>query len=324
VKRASLVLCALILVAWSGSAFAGDPVRFHLKWMHGAQFAGVYAADAEGFFADAGLDVELVEGPATLDVLQDLAAGDFDFALVDPTALLRAVDQGLAIVAISAIYQIDPVVIFALAGSGIRRPQDLLGKTVMSFESSYVLHAVLARVGMGVEDIEIGPPSFDLEDLYAGAYDAWSGYIPNEVRRARADGYEIDIIFPTDYGVHLYGDVLTTRLDLIAERPDLVGRMVGAQLAGWAWVHQHLEEASALVLRWNPHAGLATEREILELSLPFIHAGDVPLGGMTDARWRDMADMMIGFDLLASGFDVSVAYTLRFVTEEDAPDGEGG
>ena len=324
-KRAMFVLCALLVASVAAGASAAECVRFHLKWMHGAQFAGVYAAEATGTFAEAGLDVVLTEGPATADVLRDLSEGAYDFVLADPSALLVAVGDGLPIVAVSAIYQIDPVVIFALAESGIRRPQDLAGKRVMSFESSLVIHAVLSRVGISIDDIELGPPSFDLNDLYSGFHDAWSGYIPNEVRRARVDGYDVEVIYPTDYGVHLYGDVLVTRRDLVEQRADLVQRVVDSILDGWVWVHMELEEAATLSSRWNPDVDPADEREILELSLPFIHAGNVPLGGMTDERWQDMAEMMQSLGLLPASFDVGSAYMLRFVADnDDRADQNGG
>jgi len=45
--------------------FAADPplevVTLQLKWQHQFQFAGYYAAKAQGFYEEAGLDVRIVE-----------------------------------------------------------------------------------------------------------------------------------------------------------------------------------------------------------------------------------------------------------------------
>ena len=310
---------AILVLMLAGSAIGRNEVRIHLKWLHGAQFAGLYAAIANDFFAAEDLDIELIEGAATEDVLMALSRGEYEFVLGDPSRHLKTVEQGAENVAVAAVYQIDPVVVFSLAERGIRRPEDLEGKRVMSFPTSYVIPAMLARAGVDAETVDIGAPSFDLTELYSGAYDAWSGYLTNEVRRARADGYDVTVMYPTDYGVHLYGDVLIARRDLVESEPQLVQRVVTALFEGWAWALGHVEEAAELALRWNPLLDPVEQREILELSLPFVHAGELGLGGMADGRWKDVAEMMMQFGLLASGFDVEQAYTLEFVAASSAP-----
>jgi len=310
---------AILVVMLAGSAVGRDEVRIHLKWLHSAQFAGLYAAITNGFFETHDIDVELIEGAATEDVLMALSRGEYEFVFADPSRHLAAVEQGAANMAVAAVYQIDPVVVFSLAERGIHRPEDLVGKRVMSFPTSYVIPAMLARVGVDAEAVDIGAPSFDLTELYSGVYDAWSGYLTNEVRRARADGYDVAVMYPTDYGVRLYGDVLIARRELVESEPELVQRVVTALFKGWAWALSRVDEAAELALRWDPLLDPDEQREILELSLPFVHAGELGLGGMADDRWIDMAQMMMQFELLAPGFDVENAYTLEFVAASSAP-----
>lgn len=313
-RRLCVVLCFALAIAVSGAAWAADSVMIHLKWLHSAQFAGLYAAEANGLFARSDLDVELIDGLVGEPELRALAEGAYDFVLADPSRHMDLVSQGVANVAVAAVFQIDPVVIFSLAESGIRRPEDLIGERIMGFPTSCVISAVLARVGLGPEDVEIGPSSFDLSELYSGAYDAWSGYYTNEVLLARAEGYDVNVIYPTDYGVHLYGDVLVTRRELVETNPDLVRRVVRALIEGWDWVLGHVKEAAALVLRWNPALDVEHQVLALEASLPFIHAGEHGLGGMTDERWRSMAEMMKAFGLLPEDFDPQLAYVLEFTS----------
>ena len=305
---------ALLLSLVSPTRVYGqDRVTIHLKWLHSAQFAGLYAAEANGLFAAAGLDVELIEGVATEEVLLGLSDGTYDFVLSDTSRHLGMVSRGLRSVAVAAVFQIDPVVLFALPGSGIRRPEDLVGKRIMSFPSSYLIQAVLGRVGLSLDDVELGPRSFDLSELYSGAYDVWTGYATDEVLRARADGYEVNVIYPADYGLHLYGDVLVTRRGLVETDPDLVQRIVKAMVLGWTWVLEHVEEAALLVVDWAPSLDSADQLEMLRACLPFVHAGEVGLGAMTDEKWSEMAETLAQFGLLPQGFDPAVAYTLEFV-----------
>lgn len=313
--------CVLVVAFFVPSVDAEDHVTIRLKWLHGAQFAGLYVAEANGHFERAGLDVELVEGPATEEELLALSEGAYDFAFADPSCHLDLVSRGASNVAVAAVFQIDPVVIFALEETGIERPEDLVGKRIMSFPTSYIIQAVLGRVGLSADDVEIAPPSYDLRDLYSGEYDAWSGYMTDEVLRVRADGHDVNVIYPTDYGVHLYGDVLVTRWALVETNPSLVQRVVDAIVDGWAWTLGHVEEAASLTARWASDLAPTDLLNSLRASVPFVHAGEVGLGGMADEKWANMAVTMAGFGLLPEDLDPAVAYTLEFVRppEPSAP-----
>ena len=53
---------SMLLLCWPvGFLWAAEKVRLQLKWQHGFQFAGYYAAEQQGYYAQAGLKVELKE-----------------------------------------------------------------------------------------------------------------------------------------------------------------------------------------------------------------------------------------------------------------------
>ncbi len=57
---------AVLLVAVAAAGCGGEKpltkVTLQLNWLHEAEFAGYYAAQAKGFYKDQGLDVTIVEG----------------------------------------------------------------------------------------------------------------------------------------------------------------------------------------------------------------------------------------------------------------------
>jgi ABC-type nitrate/sulfonate/bicarbonate transport system substrate-binding protein len=60
---------ALALLA-ATPCWAQDKVTLQLKWLHAFQFAGYYAALQQGYYRAAGLDVDLREGGAGIDVVK--------------------------------------------------------------------------------------------------------------------------------------------------------------------------------------------------------------------------------------------------------------
>src|SRR6218665_1373200 len=58
-----------------------DRVRLQLKWQHQFQFAGYYAAVKQGYYREAGLDVELIEAQPGVDAVHVVLDGKAEFGV---------------------------------------------------------------------------------------------------------------------------------------------------------------------------------------------------------------------------------------------------
>ncbi|MGF1726676.1 diguanylate cyclase domain-containing protein [Photobacterium nomapromontoriensis] len=68
-----ILLIPLILVP--RFAFALDEVTLQLRWLHQAQFAGYYVAEAKGFYHDEGIDITILAGNGNTSPLHQLLNG---------------------------------------------------------------------------------------------------------------------------------------------------------------------------------------------------------------------------------------------------------
>jgi ABC-type nitrate/sulfonate/bicarbonate transport system substrate-binding protein len=66
-RLARLVIVACLSLLPLHQAAALDQVSLQLKWKHQFQFAGYYAALAQGYYRNAGLDVTIREGGPDID-----------------------------------------------------------------------------------------------------------------------------------------------------------------------------------------------------------------------------------------------------------------
>lgn len=62
VQTLSTIALAALLGLVSVPTNALEPIKLQLRWTHQFQFAGYYVAKEQGYFADAGFDVELLPG----------------------------------------------------------------------------------------------------------------------------------------------------------------------------------------------------------------------------------------------------------------------
>ena len=317
-------LLVLLLVVFPASCapapavqpVAPDSVRLQLRWLHQSQSAGFYAADQRGLYTDRGLQVELAEGGPQVDIIDEVVSGRAQFGIANPDSLIEARAQGQPVKAVAAIYRINPAVFMVLADSGIDSPEDFAGKVVhVTPQLDVTLSAVLARTGVPLDQVTRVNYGTDLSAFYAGEVQVWTCFVNSQPYRTRQEGYEVELIYPDDYGVHFYGNVLFTIDSLIEENPDLVRRFVAASLEGWQWALENIEEAGALTLFYDPEADAAFEQQFLEASFPLIQTGNGSIGSMQAETWASMYAILETEGLLPVPFEVDTVYTLAFLDQ---------
>lgn len=323
-KRNRLLVSACFLVTIPGiagcSSFPATPeleeVTVQLSWVHQAEFAGLYAADQLGYFAEEGIDVTFVEGGQEVDSIAPVASGSVQFGIAQPANLLLARSSGSDVRSIAVIYRRSPIVFFALADSGIVRPQDFVGKKIRSaLTIDQTLRAMMTKVGIGPELYETVYLPSNVDEFASGEVPVWSGFINVFALEVQRAGYEINIIYPDDYGIHFYGDVLFTHDALIESNPDLVLRFTRAALRGWTYVVENPDAVGAFVQRYNPNADPELEVDRMIASIPIVNTGEDFIGWMRPEIWQMMEKTLREQDVLTDPLTVEQVYTMQFLEE---------
>jgi NitT/TauT family transport system substrate-binding protein len=315
-----LFLLALVFSACSPLATPTPPltpITVQLQWTHQAEFAGLYAADQNGYYAQEGLVVTFLPGGATVDHMAAVWEGKAQFGTTSADALITARAEGKPLRAIAAVFRRSPTVFLTLANSGITRPQDFAGKTIRTVATTTVtLHAMTAFVGLSPSQYsEITTLPSDVAMFASGEVPIWGMYIIGQAVAIKQAGYKVNIIYPDDYGVHFYGDVIITTDELIKTNPDLVLRFLRASLKGWTFAVENPDKISAMVAKVEPKADKTLENERMTISLPFINTGEDHIGWMKAETWNGMEKILQEQGILAQPVDASQLYDLQFLNE---------
>jgi ABC-type nitrate/sulfonate/bicarbonate transport system substrate-binding protein len=168
------VLACLALLLVTAPSFALDRVSLQLKWKHQFQFAGYYAALAQGFYRDAGLDVEIREGGPDIDVAKVVSDGKADFGVCTASVLVnRAESRKLVVLAV--IFQHSAAVLIVPRRAGIITLSELEGHRLMDAPDSDDLAAMLKSQGVDYKALPRVNHSGDPADLLNGKADAMVG-----------------------------------------------------------------------------------------------------------------------------------------------------
>ncbi|MBS0477890.1 MAG: ABC transporter substrate-binding protein, partial [Proteobacteria bacterium] len=150
-RRALLAAAALMLgvsgYAEDASTPAPEHVRLQLKWQHQFQFAGYYAAVAQGYYREAGLEVELMEAEPGRDPVQTVLKGGAEYG-VGTSELMLLRGTGQPVVVLAAIFQHSPLVLVALHRAGVNDLHDLHDKPMMIEPQSAELFAYFRNEGV--------------------------------------------------------------------------------------------------------------------------------------------------------------------------------
>lgn len=293
-----------------------EAITVQLGWTHQSNFSGFYAADQRGFYAAERLAVTFIEGGSNVDTISPVLEGTAQFSITGADSLLLARSQGQPVQALATIYRRSPVVYISLADAGITRPQDFTGKTIRVAPNLIAsLRAMTARVGVSPDQYtEVILPS-DVAVFVTGGVPVWGGFIDGLAVSAQQAGYEINIIYPDDYGVHFYGHTIFASDDFIAQNPDMVRRFLRATLQGWDYIIQNPEQDGELVAIYNPKADVALENIRMNVMLPLVNTGEDHIGWMKPEIWAGMEQTLREQGMLAQPLDVTQVYTLQFLQE---------
>lgn len=296
-----------------------DTITLQLKWLHQAQFAGYYLAKDNGYYTAEHLNVNLLEGGRDVNLSERLATGQADFGVLAPEDLLIKRSQGVPLVAIAAVFRRSAVVFLARPDSGIIRPEDFIGKTIAAGGGGGIrdfqlqLTAMLKQMELDLSGIHLVDYDPAYKDFLAGSVDVTPAYITGGLIKIRAMGLEPTIIWPGDYRIRFYSDILVTTEQIINARPDLVLRFLRATLKGWTDAVGNPDEAVDHTLAYARIKDRDLQLAMLEASLPLIHTGEDGIGWMKPADWRHMHTILRDQGLISCPeSDLEKAYTLTF------------
>ncbi|WP_084190976.1 EAL domain-containing protein [Methylomarinum vadi] len=304
-----LLLLHSAFVQAESSAFVQplEKVTVQLRYLHQFQFAGFYAAIAQGYYREVGLEVELKEAALVGESIDEVLLGNAQYGQTESDLLFYRL-HGKPVVALAPIFQHSPLVLMVLKDSGIRTPHDLKGKRVMlemnDKATSFI--AMLIHEGVGLNQIEVVEQSYGVDELISGQVDAVGVYLTNRPFLLQQAGIEYRIINPLTYGIDFYGDTLYTTEQEIARHPQRVERFLSATLRGWQYALSHKEEIIDLIIA---KYGVKKSKEHLRFEADAISKLIMPelieIGHTNPQRWQRMADIFVRQKMAPNGSELN-------------------
>ena len=303
---------------------ATERLTFQLPWKAGGTYSPFYLALKKGYYAEQGLEVDIVEGQGSAPTAQIVAAGSAPVGFVEGSVLIQSVSEELPIKGVAGIMQRNPASIIVPRSSGITTPKDLEGKKIAASPGAaptVVLEPWLKANGVDTTTVEIvsTSPQTLLTVLLQGRVDAVCAFYSDNVPVLQARGLDASYILYADYGMNIPSGTIIANNTFAREKPDTVRRFVAAALRGVAEAQRDPAASVAGVADLATALDAPLETAALANVLSLLHTERTrgkPLGWIAKEDWEDGIDIMAEHAGLKNKPNVDDVITNEFVPEQ--------
>jgi ABC-type nitrate/sulfonate/bicarbonate transport system substrate-binding protein len=333
-KIAGITGAAGVLNAFGGTFLSGCAPKdittsFQLGWVKNVEFAGYYAADYKGYYADEGLTVELAAGGPAIEPISLIDSGAMDIAEHGISLdVIKTNNEGARVIAFATLTQSSPAGLLYIIkdpdgnpGTIIDTPNAAKGKRIGLQSVSNLAWRVMAYdAGLSIEDdMEIVLVGFDASPLLDGTVDAYWGYVTNQKLMLELMGYEVGYLDPYEWGYKVPGNFIGCNKDFYNENKDLLEGFVRGSIHGWNYAYDHKEELAQYVIdNFGEESGLEFEQQVLELAAlePFTKNAFTEENGFMSVNmedWENAIRLLVDMGEISSAPELSSVVTTEIV-----------
>lgn len=206
-----LTFAAALLAA--APAVAADEMTVLLDWFVNPDHGPIIVAQEKGYFADQGLDVEIIAPADPSDPPKLVAAGQAELAISYQPQLHLQVAEGLPLKRVGTLVATPLNCLLVLEDGPIKEIADLkggkIGYSVAGVEES-VLSVILAKHGLSMDDVELVNVNWSLSpSLMSGQVDAVLGAYRNfELNQMEIENVPGKCFYIEEEGVPTYDELI--------------------------------------------------------------------------------------------------------------------
>ena len=325
-KLIALILSVVIVFSLSACGKTEpDKITIVLDWTPNTNHTGIFVAEANGYFKDAGLNVEIVQPPeGGAEALVASGKAQFGVSFQDSLAPSFLGDNAIPVTAVAAVIQHNTSGIISRKGEGMDTPKGLEGKKYATWDldvEKETIRDVMKADGGNFDLVELIPSTVtdEVSALKSGSVDAiwifyaWAG-IACQTAGLETDYFEFADINPVfDY----YTPVIIGNNDWLSENPESAKAFIEALSKGYNYAVENPKNAADILMDAAPE--LKSNSELVYASQEYLaseYIADASKWGEFDPdRWAAFYEWLNEKNLLEEKLDPAFGFTNNYLPE---------
>ena len=299
---------------------AAKKLTLCLDYTPNTNHTGIYVAQTKGYFADEGIELEIVQPPED-GAEAIVGTGQAQLGVSYQDYLANAYAGGnTGFEAIAAIIQHNTSGIMSKKELGVTRPAAMEGHTYATWElpvEQATLKQVVERDGGDFKKIQMVPYTVDDEvsGLRANLFDCVWVFEGWAVQNAKVQGLDVNYFsfISVDDVFDYYTPVLVANTAFAEENPEAVRAFLRAAKKGYEFAIEHPEEAAEILCEAVPELDAALVAES-QAYLAGQYQSDAASWGDIDAdRWANFFNWLNDNDLVETKLDPASGWTTEYL-----------
>ena len=321
-KRTLALILALTMAVALGACSApqtqNEKITLVLDWTPNTNHTGLYVAQENGYFAENGLDVDIIQ-PSEAGVVQLVAAGSAQFGIDFQESTTFARDTGIPVVSIGAILQHNTSAFAAPIDRNITSAKDFEGKTYggwgMDMETATIKY-MMEQQGADISKVNIvsmgdtdAITAFDMNSIdFAWIYEGWEGI------NAQMQGVELSYVpFADDPVFDYYTPIIITSEDMISQSKETVKKFMDAVVKGYTYAAENPDKSADILLKYVPELDADLVHESQKFISPKYIDDAASFGVQKQEVWDRYTKWLFDQGFLKTQVDSAKAFTNEFV-----------
>jgi NitT/TauT family transport system substrate-binding protein len=329
IRPLSLVICAFATTLFVTCGFAAyaqnaQNISLRLDWVISGYHAPYFVGIKNGYYKEQGLDVTVEPGNGSANVAQAIGNGNGDFATVDGGTMMQLVAKGLPVKSVMGLYQRNPIGVIYNVKSGITKPKDIEGKTLVITNGdapAALLPAFAAATGVDLTKVNVvsTDPASKNAAVISGRSDAVVTFSFQAVPIIEAAGVAVKTFDYADYGVTVPGITLVARPEYLDKNPETVKKMTRAVRKSFEWTVNNPEKAVDILGEMNPGQKIlmGTALSVLKGSFALLRSkntASLPIGVMSREDWAQAEEVLAKYVGMRKADSPNLYFTNAFVS----------
>jgi NitT/TauT family transport system substrate-binding protein len=310
---------------------APDSINFRLEWRLTGYHLPFYWAQAKGYYKNSNLDVAIKEGSGSGTTINLVGSGQEDLGFADYMLMAAAATKGMKAKAIYGIVQDGAWAVISHTDNPIKRPQDLVGRSIAATaDQKPLLDLFLRANGVDPSSVAVRVTSaatrntvFDQGQVDALLSITIGSPMDLVVRAEQGKSKPLHFMPFAEYGIAPQGQGLLGNTEYLARNPDVVRRFIAATARGFKDTSklENFEEAIKIAIeasKANPDRAPSVRlqwKDTLQHLRTKNNQGK-PIGWMSEKDWENSVDILRKTGMVTGEVKIGDLYTNDFVPTE--------
>ena len=296
------------------------PITFCLDYTPNTNHAGIYIAREKGFFAEEGVEVDIVQ-PAEDSSEAMVGTGQAQFGVSFQDYIANSYAGGnTGLVAVAAIIQHNTSGIMSPKEKGISRAKAMEGQRYATWEmpvEQATIKQIVEKDGGDYSKVKLVPNTVEDEvsGLKAGLFDAAWVYEGWAVQNAALQGYDVNYFsfISVDEVFDYYTPVIVANSEFCIRNPEVAKGFMRAVKKGYEYAISDPDGAAEILCAAVPELDAALAKQSASF-LAGEYQKDAASWGLIDAdRWSAYFTWLNENKLVEKELDVNAGWTMDYL-----------